>query len=142
MTIFYHLDDLQAIMPQVLDALDGRRKIMLYGEMGAGKTTFAAAFCRHLGAVQSAASPTFSLINEYAYPLPNGKEGLIHHLDLYRLRNMHEAYDIGVEDLLFDEHYCLIEWPHIIEALLPEGIAKINIEIADENHRNIVILPS
>lgn len=141
MLTLYNLAAINEIMPQVLEALAGRRKIAIYGEMGAGKTTFTAAFCRYLGAAQSAASPTFSLINEYAYPLPDGGEGLIHHLDLYRLRNIGEAFDIGVEDLLYDPHYCLIEWPQVIEPLLPEDTAKIYIEIESEIERKLVILP-
>jgi len=140
-TIRYHLKEIQDIMPRVLEALSHRRKIALYGEMGAGKTTFTAAFCRHLGAIQSATSPTFSLINEYAYPMADGEEGLIRHLDLYRLRNIGEAFDIGVEDLLYDPHYCLIEWPQVIEPLLPEDVVKIYIEMESKNERKVVILP-
>ena len=132
--------ELEACIPQVLDALGGRRKIALYGEMGAGKTTFVNAFCRYLGVKGHTASPTFSLINEYRYPLPDGSEALFHHLDLYRLQSVQEALDIGMEDLLYDPWYCVIEWPQLAEPLLPEDAAKIQIEIKGESSRRILIL--
>lgn len=127
-------------MPQVFEALAGRRKIALYGEMGAGKTTFTGAFCRQLGVSTTTASPTFSLINEYAYPDAQGQTALIHHLDLYRLKSAQEAFDIGIEEILDDPWYCLIEWPQLVEALLPPDAAKIEIEILDKTRRRILIL--
>lgn len=132
----------------------GKKKILLYGEMGAGKTTFTRAFCAYLRCVDEANSPTFAIINEYRYPLipknnhenhtnttpKNDIYGLIHHIDLYRLRNMQEALDIGIEDYLFDAHYCLIEWGQLIEPLL-EGEDFLTVEIVaiDENSRKITI---
>lgn len=123
-----------------MEALAGRRKIALYGDMGAGKTTFVNAFCRYLGVRGNTASPTFSLVNQYRYALPDGSEALFHHLDLYRLRSVQEALDIGLEDLLYDPWYCMIEWPQLAEPLLPENSAKIQIEITGESSRRILIL--
>ena len=108
--------------------------------MGAGKTTFVKAFCQHLGVEGSTASPTFSLVNEYRYTAPDGSVAWFHHLDLYRLRSASEAFDIGLEDLLYDPWYCVIEWPQIVETMLPENTAKINIEIIGETSRRILIL--
>ncbi len=133
------LEALDAAMPAVLEALNGRRKIALYGEMGAGKTTFSNAFCRHLGVADNTASPTFSLINEYRYPDANGREAIVHHLDLYRLRTPGEAFDIGIEDVLYDPWYCLIEWPQLIEPLLPDDVAAIHLEITGPNARTVNI---
>jgi tRNA threonylcarbamoyladenosine biosynthesis protein TsaE len=138
--ILYHLEDLEGNMEQVFSALDGRKKIALYGEMAAGKTTFTAAFCRFLGAEQPAASPTFSLINQYHYTDSTGKEVLIHHLDLYRLKNIEEALDIGIEDILHDSHYCIIEWPQTIEKLLPDFTAKIMLHYVNDFQRQLIIL--
>ncbi len=129
-----------AAIPAILEGLAERRKIALYGEMGAGKTTFVKAFCQHLGVEGSTASPTFSLVNQYNYTLPDGSKALFHHLDLYRLRNASEAFDIGLEDLLYDPWYCVIEWPQIVESMLPDNTAKINIEIIGETSRRILIL--
>jgi tRNA threonylcarbamoyladenosine biosynthesis protein TsaE len=134
------LADLDACIPQVLEALGGRRKIALYGEMGAGKTTFAKAFCRHLGVRETTASPTFSLVNQYSYAEKDGSAALFYHLDLYRLKNAQEALDIGLEDFLYDPNYCVIEWPQLAELLLPEGAAKIQMEITGETSRRILIL--
>ncbi len=127
-------------MPNIVDFIGDRRKIALYGEMGAGKTTFVKAFCQQLGVQGATASPTFSLINEYAYSDATGAPSIIHHLDLYRLKNAEEAYDIGVEEVLFDPFYALIEWPQIVESLLPDEIVKISIEITGATSRKLVIL--
>ncbi len=132
--------ELPGIMPQVFEALAGRRKIALYGEMGAGKTTFTAAFCRHLGVRDAVASPTFSLVNVYAGHLADGTGVAVHHLDLYRLKTPQEAFDIGIEEMLDDASYCLIEWPQLVETLLPADTAKIDIEMLDETRRRILIL--
>ncbi|MBK7939487.1 MAG: tRNA (adenosine(37)-N6)-threonylcarbamoyltransferase complex ATPase subunit type 1 TsaE [Lewinellaceae bacterium] len=138
--LIHSLAELDACIPSVMDALAGRRKIALYGDMGAGKTTFVNAFCRYLGVRGSTASPTFSLINQYSFPLPDGSYALFHHLDLYRLRSIREVFDIGVEDLLYDPWYCVIEWPQLAESLLPEDSAKIQIKITGESSRRILIL--
>jgi tRNA threonylcarbamoyladenosine biosynthesis protein TsaE len=133
------LFDLPKAVEWLLKEAHGRNKIMLYGTMGIGKTTFSKAFCQHLGVKNMATSPTFSLVNEYVY-WENGVEKLIHHLDLYRLKNLEEALDIGIEDYLFDDNYCLVEWPHIIEPLLDDDVLKISFEFSDNSIRKVVIL--
>ena len=133
------VSDLPKATEWLLKQANGRKKIMLYGDMGAGKTTFVKAFCQFLGVQSLTSSPTFSLVNEYVY-LENGVEKLIHHLDLYRLKDLDEALDIGVEDYLYDDDYCLIEWPQIIEPLLDADVLKISFEISGNSTRKIVIL--
>lgn len=133
------LSDLPNAVEWLLKEAKGRKKIMLYGTMGMGKTTFSQAFCQHLGVKNMATSPTFSLVNEYVYD-DNGVEKLIHHLDLYRLKSLEEALDIGIEDYLFDDNYCLIEWPQIIEPLLDDDVLKISLEFSDNSIRKVVIL--
>lgn len=124
----------------------GKQKILLFGDMGAGKTTFTRAFCAHLQCVDEANSPTFAIINQYRYPLTldinpeNERYGLIHHIDLYRLRSLQEALDIGIEDYLFDNQYCLIEWGQLIAPLLEnEDFLTVTITAVDENNRIISI---
>jgi len=136
----HSLAELDACIPRVVEALAGRCKIALYGEMGAGKTTFTKAFCRYLGVKETTASPTFSLVNQYSYTGKNGSTALFYHLDLYRLKNLQEALDIGIEDFLYDSNYCVIEWPQLAEPLLPNDAAKIQIEITGETSRRLVIL--
>jgi tRNA threonylcarbamoyladenosine biosynthesis protein TsaE len=135
-----HPDALDAVMPEVAETLGDRRKIALYGEMGAGKTTFVKAFCRYLGVSVSTDSPTFSLINQYRYTDAAGGAAVVYHLDLYRLNTAEEAFDIGIDEVLYDENYCFIEWPQVAEGLLPNSMAKIKIVITGKTSRNILIL--
>lgn len=134
-----NLESLETSVPAVFAALEGRRKIALHGEMGAGKTTFAKAFCRYLGVQDHTASPTYAIVNEYAYPNGDG-EALVHHLDLYRLRHIEEALDLDIESLLADPWYCLIEWPELVEALLPDDVAHIYIEVSALGQRTLKIV--
>lgn len=115
----------------------GSHKIWLFnGEMGAGKTTLIKAVCIALGASGDLSSPTYSLANEYG--LPDG--GKICHLDLYRLRSLDEAMDIGIDDYLFGGSWCFVEWPDLITPLLKEGeCMTINITTVSENERKITI---
>lgn len=127
-------------LPWLIKVLADRRKIALYGDMGAGKTTLVKAFCQHLGVTGNTTSPTFSLVNQYTYPLENGATALFHHLDLYRLRSTQEAFDIGMEDLLYDPWYCWIEWPQLVEDFLPADAVKIQLEVVGSEARRLVIL--
>ncbi len=127
---------MQAAMPEIFAQFAGRRKALLYGEMGAGKTTFVKFFCQFLGVEGNTASPTFSLVNEYFFQNGNEK-GTVRHLDLYRLKSLEEALDIGIEDFLEDESFVFIEWPQIIEPILPDGFVKIEIKILSKNKRQV-----
>jgi tRNA threonylcarbamoyladenosine biosynthesis protein TsaE len=138
--LIHHSSELADIMPEVLNGLNNRRKIALYGQMGAGKTTFVKAFCNYLGVEEESASPTFALINEYSYHDDSEGLALIHHLDLYRLKSAEEAIDIGIEEVLYDPWYCFIEWPQLVESILPEDTAKIQIDILGETQRRLLIL--
>jgi tRNA threonylcarbamoyladenosine biosynthesis protein TsaE len=138
--IVYGSEALPSLMLHVFDALAGRRKVALYGEMGAGKTTLIKAICAHLGVADNTASPTYSLINAYAYTDADGQAALFHHLDLYRLRNLREALDIGLEELLDDPWYCFIEWPEIVEDLLPPETARIYVDVTGETTRLVRVV--
>ena len=131
------LEDLPAVVFDVIQALGPHRKMALYGEMGAGKTTFVKAFCAVLGIEGEAVSPTFSLINTYDYRSKEGKRQFLHHLDLYRLSRAEEALDIGIEDVLYDDSYCLIEWPQVVEAYLPSDCVRLHI-IQTENQSRLI----
>ena len=134
------LADLDKQIPLLAETLAGRRKIALIGDLGAGKTTLVQAFCRWLGVKDTATSPTFSLINEYVYQDKTGQTALVHHLDLYRLNSAQEAFDIGIEEILYDPWYCFIEWPQVVEAMLPEDCVKIQVDILSKTSRRLLIL--
>lgn len=116
------------------------RVFALTGELGAGKTALVQAFCRLLGVQEEVTSPTFALVNVYAYG-GQGKKGFsIFHLDLYRLETLEEAMDIGVEEYLYSDAYCFVEWPELIAGLLPENALRIHLEVLPGGFRKISLL--
>jgi tRNA threonylcarbamoyladenosine biosynthesis protein TsaE len=133
-------EQLQAWMPTFFQLVEGRRKFVLYGDIGAGKTTFVQAFCQELGVKDAVTSPTFALVNAYSFAQNAEQEAFVYHLDLYRLETVEEALDIGIEDYLYDENYCLVEWPQLIEGLLPEDVVRIKLEILEHSKRKLVLL--
>jgi len=107
-----------------------------YAPMGAGKTTFISTLCKDvLEVTDSVSSPTFAIINEYNSPVA----GNIYHMDWYRLKNEEEAMQAGVEDCLLSHQLCLVEWPDIALALLPENTLHIYITLVDETTRLLTI---
>jgi tRNA threonylcarbamoyladenosine biosynthesis protein TsaE len=132
--------DLPAAAGQLLHLADGRKKMAFYGDIGAGKTTLIQAICKQLSVQEAVVSPTFALVHEYSFTNALNVTELIYHLDLYRLKNIQEALDIGVEDLLYNEHYTFIEWPELVEDLLPEETIRIKIEALPDSSRKIVFL--
>jgi len=129
-------DALPHVVNELLKFADGKKIIAFYGQIGAGKTTFIKHFCRHLQVNESVTSPTFAIVHEYTY----GKSGLIRHLDMYRIQKIEEAFEIGIEDFFYEDNYCLIEWPEIIESLLPEDVIKVKIEIIEDSRRKFLFL--
>ena len=120
------LSELDAAAGQFLKAVGDRRVFAFHAPMGAGKTTFIAALCRRLGVGDNRASPTFSILNEYH---AGAGSTPVYHFDFYRLEHPEEAYDIGVEDYFYSGNYCLIEWPDIVDALLPPDTLDVNISV-------------
>ncbi len=111
------------------------------GEIGAGKTTLVQAFCAELGVKELVTSPTFSLINEYTYhSAVEETVQRVYHLDLYRLKSMEEALDLGIEDLLVNDAYCFIEWPELIQPLLTNDLVVIKILVEQDSSRKILFL--
>ncbi|MBE6321843.1 MAG: tRNA (adenosine(37)-N6)-threonylcarbamoyltransferase complex ATPase subunit type 1 TsaE [Bacteroidales bacterium] len=110
-----------------------RRVFAFHGGMGAGKTTFIKALCLELGVTEVVASPTFAIVNEYM--AQNGEP--VYHFDLYRVKTMDEACDFGCEDYFYSGSYCFIEWPELVEPLLPDDTADVCITVDDEGHRAV-----
>lgn len=127
-----NLKKLPEIAKKMIEQFPKERVFAFYGKMGAGKTTFIQSVCKILGSEDTVTSPTFALINEY-----NSRAGSIFHFDFYRIKNLEEVFDLGYEDYLYSGSYCLIEWPELIEALLPENIVRVVIETDNEGIRKI-----
>jgi tRNA threonylcarbamoyladenosine biosynthesis protein TsaE len=130
----YKLNEIDNAAAFILEKI--KSNILLFeGEMGSGKTTLIKAILKHLGSGDEVSSPTFAIVNEY---LTGEKK--IYHFDLYRLNDLEEAFDFGMEEYLSDEQaLCLIEWPEIIRDIIPENSQKIRIIVKDFNTREIQI---
>jgi len=131
------IEEIPAVVKEILTYAGERRILAFFGEMGVGKTTLINGLVRELGVDEPASSPTFSLVNEYRSD--TGKP--VYHFDFYRIDSIEEAYDMGYEEYFFSGEYCLIEWSEKIEELLPESTVKINIKRTNEERQiNLSVL--
>ena len=105
-----------------------------YGKMGAGKTTFVKAVCEELGVDEVMTSPTFSIVNEYRSATT---DELIYHFDFYRIKKIEEVYDMGFEDYFYSGALCFIEWPELVEEVLPDDAVKVSIEEQADGSRTV-----
>lgn len=124
------------MLPEIAQALltfvPEERIFLFYGDLGAGKTTLIKSVCKLLGVKEQVSSPTFSIINEY-----KAKDRPVYHFDLYRLKNIEEAMDIGLEEYIESGAYCFIEWPEKIEAFIQGNIIKVLIKAHADGSRII-----
>lgn len=118
-------NQLPELAGKLLSKYPQARIFAFYGELGAGKTTFIKTLCNHLKVGDNVASPSFALIYEY-----RTSEGIpVYHFDFYRIKNLEEVYDLGYEDYFFSGGYCFIEWPELVENLLPENTIRVKIKV-------------
>lgn len=120
-----------------LRAAEPHRVFAFVGQMGAGKTTFIKQLCEEMGTADVVNSPTFAIINVYEVEKP--EPGEIYHFDCYRLKSVREAMDFGAEDYLYSGNYCFIEWPEMIEPLLPDDTVYVTIQPQPDGSRLLTI---
>lgn len=123
------LETIREAAREFVSQIGDRRVFAFYGKMGAGKTTFVKAICEELGVVDVITSPTFAIVNEYSltsHLLP--LTSTIFHFDFYRIKKLEEVYDMGYEEYFYSGSLCFIEWPELIESLLPDDAVRVSIE--------------
>lgn len=126
---------LPAAAKQIVEEFNDKKLFAFYGTMGAGKTTIIKAICKYLGATDIISSPTFTLVNEYRTSAGDS----LFHIDFYRIKKQEEVFDFGVEEYLTGEYYCFMEWPELIEELLPSETVKIKITVDEDEKRILTI---
>ena len=132
--IINSVDELSQVSELLISWREKSNIIAFYGPMGAGKTTLIKNLCHKLGVTDEVNSPTFALVNEYPTPI----EDSIFHFDFYRIKKLEEVYDIGYEDYFYSGRLCLLEWPELIDPLMPEHFIKVEIALGDsDNARKI-----
>ena len=134
MELRFHLQEIEAVARFFWQQFPLRAVFAFHGDMGAGKTTFIHALCSIKGVTDTVGSPTFSIINEYRYA-----GGKIYHIDLYRLKDEEEAIRAGVEDVLYSEDICLVEWPDRAPGIFPPETIHLRLEVIDPDTRKITV---
>lgn len=127
------LDTIHEAAKEFVKEMGEGKVFAFYGKMGAGKTTFIKALCEVLGVEDVITSPTFAIINEYT----DGKGDPIYHFDFYRIKKLEEVYDMGYEDYFYSGNLCLLEWPELIEDILPKNVIKVTIEEQPDGTRKL-----
>ena len=127
-------DSIQETAREFMGLMGDDTVFAFYGKMGAGKTTFIKALCKELGVEDEVNSPTFAIINEYRSATT---AELIYHFDFYRIKKLDEVYDLGYEDYFYSGALCFIEWPELIEELLPLDAKKVSITENSDGTRTI-----
>lgn len=127
------LDTIHEAAKQFINNIGNNKVFAFYGKMGVGKTTFTKAICEVLGVQDVITSPTFAIVNEYT----DGNGNPIYHFDFYRIKKLEEVYDMGYEDYFYSNSLCFIEWPELIEELLPANAKKVTITTLEDGTREI-----
>ena len=130
------LDGIADAARQFVDAMGENKVFAMFGPMGVGKTTFVKAVCEILGVEDTITSPTFAIVNEYQ----TNTGDQIFHFDFYRIRKVEEVYDMGYEDYVYSGAVCFLEWPELIEELLPEDAVRVTLS-EEENGTRTITLP-
>ena len=150
--IIKDIEHIREAAREFIENMGEARVFAFYGKMGAGKTTFVKAICEELGVDDVITSPTFAIVNEYGLPLSPSKRkgnseeaklpsplegagGRLFHFDFYRIKRLEEVYDMGYEDYFYSGACCFIEWPELIEDILPDDAVRVTIEERPDGSR-------
>ena len=126
-----NIDHIREAAREFIQHIGDHRVFAFYGKMGAGKTTFVKAICEELGVDDVITAPTFAIVNEYT----SGEGDSIFHFDFYRIKKIEEVYDMGYEDYFYSGSLCFIEWPELIEDILPDDAIRVNIAEQEDGSR-------
>lgn len=129
------LDKINTAATEFIKTMGNNTVFAFRGGMGAGKTTFIKAICENLGVSDVINSPTFAIVNEYRSDIGE----LIYHFDFYRINKIEEVYDFGYEDYFYSGSLCFIEWPELIEDLLPNDTVNVHVNALEDGSREIVL---
>ena len=127
------LSDLPKVADLVLESLNGRNVVAFFAPMGAGKTTLISTLMETLGSEDIVTSPTFALVNQYY----TAEREPVYHFDFYRIKKLDEVYDMGYEDYFYSGALCFIEWPELVEEVLPGDAVKVIIEEVEDGTRSV-----
>lgn len=130
------IEDYPQAAREFVKLLDRGRIFAFYGKMGSGKTTFIKSICEELGVEDSINSPTFAIVNEYE----DRNRNTIYHFDFYRIKSIEEVYNMGYEEYFYGDAICFMEWPELIEELLPEETVKVFVEETEGGARSVKIM--
>lgn len=133
MEITYNIGDVSDVAKRIINNLTSRT-VLVYGDMGVGKTTLIKSVVALLGSKDKVSSPTFSLVNEY-----EANNILIYHFDLYRIKDIDDLFNLGIEDYLFSDNWSIIEWPEKIENIVPINHDRIVIKINPDDSRTLIL---
>ena len=134
MNYTFSIDNIHDAAKTFINNMGTGKVFAFYGKMGAGKTTFIKAVCEELGVTDVITSPTFAIVNEYRSDTTGE---LIYHYDFYRIKKLDEVYDMRYEDYFYSGALCFLEWPELIEELLPSDAVKVTISETDNGDRMI-----
>jgi tRNA threonylcarbamoyladenosine biosynthesis protein TsaE len=132
--IVYNIENINEVARQLINNLN-TKTLLFYGEMGVGKTTLIKALVKALGSNDEVSSPTFSIVNEYA----TNDNQFIYHFDLYRINEIEELYNLGIEDYVFSNNWSIIEWPDKVENIVPIKHDRIVIKLNSDSSRTLML---